>query len=251
MVRSLQNTWAIFSREMLSYFFSPTAYVVLFLFLLTNGITFYVYTFAFRAQTQQIDLVVQYLFGFAPFWILLLLMPPILTMRLLAEEKRTGTLESLMTAPVTDMQVVAGKFLASQTFFFLIWSTLLIFVGILDYLGNPDWGPVFAFYVGLFCLGALFNAIGIFASATTRNQLIAAVVALSFNLFLFFLQQMRTLIPGEPEVQRFFDYISFHHHFYNEYSRGVLDLRYPALYLLFTVVILFYAVRVLEARRWR
>ncbi len=190
MVRSLRNTWAIFSREILSYFFSPTAYVVLFLFLATNGITFYVYTYSFRAQTRQIDLVVQYLFGFAPFWILLLLMPPILTMRLLSEEKRTGTLESLMTAPVTDTQVVLGKFFASQAFFFLIWSSLLIFVGILEYLGNPDWGPVFAFYIGLFCLGALFNAIGIFASATTRNQLIAAVVALSMNLFLFFLQQM-------------------------------------------------------------
>lgn len=251
MTRFVRNVWAIFSREMLSYFCSPTAFVVLFLFLLTNGITFFVYIYAFRQATRQIDLVIQYLFGFAPFWILLLLMPPILTMRLFAEEKRMGTLESLMTTPLTDTQAVLGKFFAAQTFFLMIWGSLLIFVGMLEYLGEPDWGPVLAFYVGLFFLGGLFNAVGILASSATRNQLIAAVVALSVNLFLFFLQQCRGLLPGDADAQRFFDYISFHHHFYNEYSRGILDLRYPALYLLITVVVLFYAIRMLEARRWR
>ena len=138
---TLRNTWAIFSREMSSYFLSPTAYVVLFLFVLSNGITFYVYTGVFQSKTRQIDIVVQYLFGYAPFWIFLLLIPPILTMRLFAEERRTGTLEMLMTAPVTDAQVVMGKFLAAQVFFSLIWSTLLLFVGILEVLGEPDWGP--------------------------------------------------------------------------------------------------------------
>ena len=246
---TLRNTWAIFSREMSSYFLSPTAYVVLFLFVLSNGITFYVYTGVFQSKTRQIDIVVQYLFGYAPFWIFLLLIPPILTMRLFAEERRTGTLEMLMTAPVTDAQVVMGKFLAAQVFFSLIWSTLLLFVVILEVLGEPDWGPVIAFYAGLFCLGALFNAIGVFASTTTRNQLIAAVLALSANLFLFFLQQCRGLFPGEPDAQRFFDFISFHHHFYNEYSIGVLDFRYPILYLSFAALILFYAIRYMEARR--
>ncbi len=251
MNRFCRNTYAIFSREMHSYFYSPTAFVVLFLFLITNGVTFFVYTTAFKQATRQIDLVIQYLFGFAPFWILLLLMPPILTMRLFADEKRTGTLESLMTTPVTDTQAVLGKFFAAQGFFFLIWSSLLIFVGILEYLGNPDWGPVIAFYIGLFFLGGLFNSIGLLASTLTRNQLIAAVIALSVNLFLFFLQQCRGLLPNDPDAQRFFDYISFHHHFYNEYSRGVLDLRYPGLYLIITIVVLFYAIRTLETRRWR
>ena len=249
MTSALRNVRTIFLREFAAYFVSPNAYVVLFLFALTNGITFYVYTTTFQTDSRQIDRVIQLLFGFAPFWVLFLLIPPILTMRLFAEEKRTGTYEMLMTAPVTDAQVVMGKFLAAQVFFSLIWSTLLLFVGILEVLGEPDWGPVIAFYAGLFCLGALFNAIGVFASTTTRNQLIAAVLALSANLFLFFLQQCRGLFPGEPDAQRFFDFISFHHHFYNEYSIGVLDFRYPILYLSFAALILFYAIRYMEARR--
>jgi len=248
---SVRNIWAIFSREMASYFFSPTAYVVIFLFTITNGITFYVYTASFHTETRQIDTVIQFLFGYAPFWILLLLIPPILTMRLFSEEKRTGTMEMLMTAPVTDFQVVAGKFLAAQCFFMLIWSTILFDVFILEVLGNPDWGPVFAFYIGLFALGALFNAIGLFASACTRNQLIAAVVSLSGNLFLFFLQQCRFIFVAEAESQRFFDFISIHHHFYTEYSRGIVDLRYLFLYLSFAMLVLFFSVRVVESRRWR
>ena len=247
----LRNIWTVFWREFASYFLSPTAYVVIFLFTITNGITFFVYTATFRTETRQIDMVNQFLFGLAPFWILLLLIPPILTMRLFAEEKRTGTIEMLMTSPVTDFQVVMGKFAAAQAFFTLIWSTLLLKIFILEVLGNPDWGPVFAFYIGLFALGSLFNAVGVFASACTRNQLIAAITALSGNLFLFFVQQMRFLFAGDPEGQRFFDFISFHHHFYNEYSRGVVDLRYLVLYFSFTFLILFFSVRVLEARRWR
>jgi ABC-2 type transport system permease protein len=246
-----RNIWAIFWREFTSYFLSPTAYVVIFLFTITNGITFFVYTATFRNETRQIDMVIQFLFGFAPFWILLLLIPPILTMRLFSEEKRTGTIEMLMTSPVTDFQVVMGKFAAAQAFFMLIWSTLLLDIFILEVLGNPDWGPVIAFYIGLFSLGMLFNAVGLFASACTRNQLIAAISALSGNLFLFFVQQFRFLFTEDPEGQRFFDFISFHHHFYNEYSRGIVDLRYLVLYLSFTLLILFFSVRVLEARRWR
>lgn len=251
MSATLRNIWAVFLRELASFFLSPTAYVVMFLFLATNGVTFYVYSILFRMQTRQIDLVVQYLFGFAPFWILLLLMPPILTMRLFAEERRTGTLETLMTTPVTDFQVVIGKFLAAQTFFGLIWSTLLLFVAVLEVLGSPDWGAVLAFYIGVLTLGSVFIAVGLFASVMTRNQLIAAIVALSLNLFLFFVQQCRGLFPNDPDAQRFFDFISFHHHFYNEFSRGVLDLRYPILYLSFTVLLLFLSVRLLESRRWR
>ncbi len=251
MTATLRNLRVIFQRELSAYFLSPTAYVVLFVFILTNGITFYVYTTTFRFDTRQIDRVVQFLFGFAPFWILFLLIPPILTMRLFAEEKRTGTFETLMTAPVTDTQVVLGKFFASTCFFTLIWSTLLIFVGILEVLGNPDWGPVFAFYVGVVSLGALLNAVGVLSSALTRNQLIAAIVAMAVNLFLFFLQQCRGMFPKDPEAQNFFDFISFHHHFYNDYALGLVDLRYIALYMSFTAFALFFAVKAIEGRRWR
>ena len=248
---SLRNLRVIYTRELAAYFLSPTAYVVLFFFIVTNGVTFYVYSTTFRFEEKQIDRVVQFLFGFAPFWILLLLMPPILTMRLFAEEKRTGTMETLMTAPVTDSQVVFGKFLAAETFFMIIWSTLLLLVSMLAILGNPDWGPVFAFYLGLICLGALFNAIGVLTSALTRNQLIAAITSLSINLFLFFLHHCRGVFPQDPNAQRFFDFISFHHHFYNDYSRGLVDIRYLILYLSFAIFVLLFAVKIVESRRWR
>lgn len=251
MSRTVANIRIVFFRELAAYFLSPTAYVVLFLFAITNGVTFYVYAATFKSDPRQIDRVIQLLFGFAPFWILFLLMPPILTMRLFAEEKRTGTLEMLMTAPVTDLHVVFGKFLAAEVFFTLVWSTLLVHVGILEVLGNPDWGPVFAFFIGVVALGALLNAVGLLASALTRNQLVAAIVAISVNLFLFFLQQCRAIFPHEPEAQRFFDFISFHHHFYNDYARGLVDLRSLVLYLSFTGFVLYFTVKVVQARRWR
>jgi ABC-2 type transport system permease protein len=178
-------------------------------------------------------------------------MPPIITMRLFAEEKRTGTIETLMTAPVTDVQVVLGKFLAALCFFALIWSTLLLDVGILEVFGNPDWGPVAAFYVGLLGLGALFIAVGLLASALTRNQLIAAMVSLNFNLFLFFLQWCRGLFTGNPDAQRFFDFISIYHHFYNDYSRGLIDVRYLLLYFSFAALVLYFTVMAVEARKCR
>jgi len=251
MTVALRNLRAIFVRELAGYFLSPTAYVVLFFFLLTNGITFYVYASWFRTDPRQIDVVIQYLFGWLPFWILFLLMPPILTMRLFAEEKRTGTIETLMTAPVTDFQVVMGKFLAAETFFAVIWSTVLVFIAILGVLGNPDWGPVFAFYVGVLSLGALFTAIGLLSSAFTRNQLIAAIVAMSVNLFLFFLNQCRAIFRGDAAAQEFFDFISFYHHFFNDYSRGLVDIRYVVLYLSFTGFVLYFAVKVVSWRRGR
>lgn len=248
---ALRNVGIIFLRELAGYFVLPTAYVMLFLFVLTNGITFYVYANTFRFDPLQIDRVVQFLFGFAPFWILFLIMPPILTMKLFSEEKRTGTLETLMTAPVTDAQVVLGKFFAAECFFTLIWSSLLAFVAILDVLGNPDWGPVLAFYVGVVSLGALFIAVGVLSSALTRNQMVAAIIAMSVNLFLFFLQQCRAIIPADAAAQNFFDFISFHHHFYSEYSRGLVDMRYLILYTSLTGFLLYFAVKVVQARRWR
>ena len=125
------------------------------------------------------------------------------------------------------------------------------FGNVMNWFGNPDWGPVLAFYIGLTCLGALFNAIGVLASALTRNQLIAAIISLGTNLFLFFLHHCRGVFPEDPEAQRFFDFISFHHHFFNDYSKGLMDIRYLILYLGFAFFILFFAVKVVESRRWR
>jgi len=245
----LVNVAAIFRREMASYFLSPIAYVAICLFVLVNGWLFYYNTDKYRDHPQQIDAVIGALYGGVPFWALFL--APIFTMRLLAEEKRTGTLEALMTVPVTSFQVVAGKFLAAEVFFILIWSTLLLHVLILGILGNPDLGPVIAVSIGLVSLGALMNSLGLFASALTRNQIVAVIVAFVGNLLLMSAGMGRRLFPGEPGVDRFFDFISIQTHFNDEYARGVLDLRYIGLDLALAGVFFLLAVRTLEARRWR
>jgi ABC-2 type transport system permease protein len=244
-----RNVWAICLRELGSYFLAPMAYVVIFLFLVTNGTIFWLSAKSFTNRPPEISTMLEDLFGFALFWIIPL--SPLLTMRLFAEEKRTGTLEMLMTAPVTESQVVLGKFLAAQVFYMLIWLSLGPLLAVLAVLGRPDWGPIISIYLGTFALGLLTNSLGVLASATTRNQLVAAVLALTGNLLFFLVNLLRALFPDEPDFRRLISYISFSAHFGGDYINGVLDLRYFLFYLSFALFFLFFSVRLLEARKWR
>ena len=251
-MRGIGNTWAIFRRELTAIFLSPVAYVVIFLFVLANGALFFADCLVHEGHPQQISRVLQARFSFAIF--LALPISPLLTMRLFAEEKRSGSLEMLMTVPVTETQVVLGKFLAAQCFYMLIWSTLLLFVGTLEVLGSPqgpDWGPVWAMSIGLFFLGALTNSIGILASAMSRNQLVAAILALSGTLVFFVVQIGVTVFHDVPEFQRFFEFLSVTAHFSYDYSRGIVDVRYIAYYLILMAAFLFFSIRLVEARKWR
>ncbi len=248
-MRAAANAAAIFRREMASYFLSPIAYVVISLFLLANGAVFYFSTRTFHGYPQEIDQVLSALFAWAPYWTIVL--PPVITMRLIAEEKRAGTLETLMTAPVTPLEVVAGKFLAAEVFFVLVWSTILLHVTILSVLGNPDYGPVIAGFIGLAALGLLMNGLGLLASTLTRNQVVAAVISLVGGMLLMFLGEGRRLFPDDAESDRFFDFIGIPVHFAQEYSRGILDLRFIALYVSLAAIFLFFAVRALAARAWK
>jgi ABC-2 type transport system permease protein len=196
--------------------------------------------------------VIRSLFQFAFFWVLPL--SPLLTMKLFSEEKRTGTLEMLMTAPVTSVQVVIGKFIAAQIFYMLVWSTLLLFVLVLQVLGKPDgpdWGPVLSMYFGLFFLGTLTNSLGVLASSFSRNQLVAAILALTGNLLFFAVALGTWIFVDNPDVLRLFQFASFQSHFSNDYIRGVIQLRYLVFYLSFMSLFLFLAVSVVESRKWR
>ena len=128
-------------------------------------------------------------------------------------------------------QVVAGKFLAAEFFFCLIWMTLLFHVLILVILGKPDLGPVVAVYIGITTLGAAMIGLGLLASALTRNQIIAVIVAFIGNLLVLLFESLRRLFADDPEAGRFFDFVGLSSHFRNEYHRGVVDLRFIALYL--------------------
>ena len=246
---ALRNVWAVFLRDLGGYFLSPMAYIVFFVFALTHGVLFFFYVIVTAESPRQITEIIQSLFGFALFWVVPL--SPLLTMRLIAEEKRTGTIEMLMTAPVTEWQVILGKFFAAQVCYTLIWLTLVPLLAILGIRGNPDWGPVLAIYIGIFSLGLLTNALGILASAGTRNQLIAAALSLTGNLLFVLVAMGPRLLPESSDVSRLFHYLSFTSHFARDYSRGVLDLRYIFFYVSFAALFLFFSVRVLEARKWR
>jgi ABC-2 type transport system permease protein len=248
---ALRNTWAVFLRDLGGYFLSPMAWIVIFLFLMTNGVMFYAYAelSARAGDPRQVSTIIEQLFGFALIWVIPL--SPLLTMRLFAEEKRTGTFEMLMTAPVTEWQVILGKLGAAQVFYFLIWLSLAPLFVILSVLGDPDWGPVVAMYAGLFFLGLLTNSLGLLASVLTRNQLVAAVLALTGNLFFFVISLAQAFFREDPDSIRLIQYASFTHHFSHSFSRGLVDLRHLFFYASFAAFFLFFTARALEARRWR
>ena len=168
---------ATFSREFRAYFFSPIAYIVAALLLLVNGGVFWLIVSFLNDPRSQIGAPLELFFGQTIFfWLILLFIAPVLTMRLLSEERRSGTIEVLMTAPVTEGQVVTGKYLAALLFYIFLWLATVTYPLLLSYYSEVDWGPVASGYLGVVGIGALFLSVGIFASALTRSQLVAAVL---------------------------------------------------------------------------
>ena len=166
----MRNVLVLTRREIASCFVSPVAYVAIGLFLVMSGFFFALGDFQPGAPAQMRSI-------FEKMMIILIFVLPILAMRSLAEEFRTGTIETLMTAPVTDVEVVVGKFLGCWAVYLVMLAPTLLYVVLLAAFGEPDYGPIASGYLGLALLGALYIAVGIFASSMTGNQVIAAVVA--------------------------------------------------------------------------
>ncbi len=249
-MRLLLTLWR---RELLAYFFSPMAYVVMLLFLVLMGLSFWT-LITILAEGPSSAGVMRVLFGESLFfWLAMLLVTPVITMRLFAEEKRLGTIETLMTAPVDDVHIVLSKYLGALTFFIVIWIPTIVYPVLLARL-NPhdapvDWGGMAATYVGVGCVGALYLAVGLFASAITRNQAVAAMTSFSLVCGLFF----AGFIPyfaRSPGWQEFGRYISSVIHMM-EFSRGVVDTRPMVFHLLCALFMLFVTVKVVESRKWR
>ncbi|MGE3165576.1 MAG: ABC transporter permease [Planctomycetota bacterium] len=243
----MRRLLALYRKELLTYFVSPVAYIILFVFLGVNGITFYYYLVLARGNVELL-LLSQY--GLIPFWFLVLLVPPLLTMRTFAEERRTGTFELLVTSGVGDVPLVLAKFLGAWTFYAFLWATVLPLIVLLHWVGRVDWGIVVAIHAGILLLGALLTSVGVLASTLTRNQLVAAAVSMIANLTLLFANSFRAFFEvGQFELQ-YFNYVSPLFHFTRDFSRGVFDLRYLVLYASVTVFFLFLATKSLERRRW-
>lgn len=242
---------AIMGRELRAYFFSPLGWVVLTGFLFIQGIGFltilsYLNDPRAPAGTTPLD----FFFGETLFfWIALLFVGPVITMRLLSEERRSGTIEVLMTSPVTETQVVLGKYLGALVFYAFLWLPTVVYVLLIDSYVDVDWGPIGASYLGIFGIGALFLAAGLLASSVTRNQIVAAVLAFAL-LFVLFIPAFLDMLVNQPLLKEVVSYANLYQHM-DDFSRGVVDTRPLVFYLTATVLFLFLTTRALVARKWR
>lgn len=252
----------IFNRELRSYFSSSIAYVVITMFLIITGYFFYnlIATFSivsFQAQANPMmarqynllnvnETVVRPLFGNIS--IIMLLMTPLLTMRLLAEERKAGTMELLLTYPVRDIEVVMGKYLACLTVFLAMIFSTFLYPGLLLMLGEPELMPIITGYIGIILLGAAFISLGLFTSSLTENQIISASMAFGI-LFVFWLMSYSVTLVS-PGLGQIISYIAITEHL-ESLAKGVVDTEDIIYYLLFVTLFLFLTLRSLESKRWR
>ena len=239
---------ATYLRELRAYFFSPLAYVVLFFFLVINGFIFIGMVSFLSDPRAQGGSPMTYFIPATGFMSLLIL-GVALTMRLISEELRSGSIEVLMTAPVTEGQVVAGKYLAVLTFYAFLWLPTLAYPLVISAYEKMDWGPVAAGYFGLLALGAYLLAVGVFASSVTRSQLLAAIITAVLILLLFLLSWFGDVFNGAVTKQ-VFEYLNLGTHL-DEFAKGIVDTRRLVYYGSGTLFFLFLATRALEDRKWR
>ncbi len=238
----MRNVWTITSRELKSMFVSPIAYVVSALFLIAMG-----YLFSLILINSQ-DASLRGTFSNMVF--ILLLLAPALTMKLLADEQRMGTIELLLTAPIRDWQVVVGKFLGSLILFAVMFlGPTLYYVLILKVFGSPDWGPIVTGYVGVLLLGASFLAIGVFTSSLTQNQVIAYFAGLVI-LILLWIADAGGGFAGAGPMANILSYLAVTRH-YDSFFSGVIDTTDVVYALSMIAVALFLATQILQTRRWR
>jgi ABC-2 type transport system permease protein len=247
------NTFmTLLRREIGSTFLSPVAYVVMCFFLAVMGFSFWMMAQALVDGARE-SMVLRELFASFFFWMVNLIVIPAITMRTFSEEKKEGTLEALMTTPVTDLQVVLAKFFGALFFYVLLWLPTLSYLSILHYFSAQslsfDSGILAACYFGAFLVGAFFIAIGILCSSLTKNQVIAAVMSFAI-ISLIFLAGFSPYLSHSASAQFFGRYFSCVMHMF-DFSRGMIDSRPVIFYLSSIVVVLFAAVRSVESRKWK
>ncbi len=246
----MQTVWIIARREFARYFTTPAAYLAAFLFLLILGIIFYANIAASAMQASMmggyapgVEIIVN------PMVTLLVFIIPAITMRLLAEEQRMGTIELLLTAPVRDVELILGKWMGSFLFMSVLILITLVYPITLNQLVDPgiDWGTVLTGYLGLLLMTAAFTALGTAISALFSNQIAAFVATLALFLVLWLIGFPAQSMNASPVWQ----YLDFSQHFYNTLAQGILDLRDIVYYLSITALGIFAGTMIVETRRWR
>ncbi len=233
------NIKYIFLKELRSFFNSPVAYIVIIVYLVILGWFFTSNLFINGQSTLRT------VFEMTPF--LLLFFAPAMTMRLISEEKKSGTLELLITKPVQEFEIITGKFFAAWALYFFTLLPTLVYYITLTFIGTLDLGAVVGGYLGLMFVGAVFLSISLFGSSLTENQVVAFIVSFLIVFALFMLDKVLIYVPSSLATA--FEYISVDYHFSN-IARGVIDSRDLIYYASAVSLALFMGTAVLQRRRW-
>jgi ABC-2 type transport system permease protein len=243
--------WTLLKREIGSYFVSPVAYVVLFALSITNGYGFLVWASILGSPQFRQYHVTQAMFSGIFFWFALIFLVPVITMRVFSEEFKLGTMEMILTAPVREWDIVLAKFFGAVCFYAFLWSPTILYIALYQLVsGNQSaivWGPTLLSYLMTLLLGMFYISIGVFTSALTKNQIIAAVLSFTLIFFIFCLSLFRTLplFSGQADSM---SYVSAIEHM-DTFSGGLLDTRPIVFYISGTLFFVFLTQRILHARR--
>jgi ABC-2 type transport system permease protein len=254
----VSNILAIAHKEIRSYFASPIAYVVIGLFALLSGY-FYVLMLDWFVQTSMraamsgspagLSLNQQFIRPvLMNTLVVLLFVLPMITMRTYAEEKRAGTMELLLTSPLTDLQIILGKFFGAMTLYAAMLAVTAVQFAVLFAFGTPEWKPVVTAYIGLLLMGGCFVSVGMLISSLTRNQIVAGMLTFGVFLLLWIIDWIGNF--SGPRVEALVNYLSITQHF-DDFAKGILDTKHFVYYLSFITFGLFLTSKSVDSERWR
>ena len=255
----MRNILAIAQKELKSYFSGPIAYIAIGLWALLYGYFFIAILQYFVRQSMQMSQ-----FGAGPqainvnqalirpllqnVTIMILFTMPMVTMRTYSEEKRSGTIELLLTSPLTDFQIVMGKFLGAMALYGIMLLVTLVHIGLLFIYGNPEWKPIVTAYIGILLLGGCFVALGLFISSLTKNQIVAGMTTFAVFLLFWIITWIGSF--SGPTVDKLTQYLSIVDQF-DDFAKGVIDTSHLIYYLSFITFGLFLTVKSVDTERWR
>ena len=252
----MNNILAIAHKELKSYFSTPIAYIVIGFFALLFGYFFYAMLVIFNQQSLQfggqggnVDInqqLIRPLFLNAS--VILLFVLPLITMRTYSEEKRSGTIELLLTSPVTDVEIIIGKFLGAMALYAAMLAVTVIHVGLLFSYGNPEWKVVVTGYIGLLLMGGCFISVGLLISSMTKNQIVSGMVTFAVFLLLWVINWIASFTG--PTTQSVLNYLSITDHF-DDFTRGSLDTKHLIYYFSVMSFGLFLTTRSVDTERWK
>ena len=255
----MSNILAIAHKELKSYFASPIAYIVIGFSAILFGWFFVNLLYYFDRMSLQAGIgqggpetvnVNEMLISplFLNVSVILLFTLPMVTMRTYSEEKRSGTIELLLTAPLTDIQIVVGKFLGGLVLYAAMLGATVLHLAFLFVFGNPEWRPVLTGYLGLLLMGGCFLSLGLFVSSLTKNQIVAGMITFALFLMFWVINWISTFTG--PTTQNVLNYLSITEHL-NDFTKGVIDTKHLVYYLSFIAFSLFLTVRAVDSERWR